>query len=110
MTGEHGRTWKPHQYVALMFAEHYLNRYFENPTALGVDLNLYRERDHLTSSMPEYHPDELRTVAFQSATGSGKDPADARQHPAIPTLSGTSGRAPQQRGAGDTERADVRTA
>ena len=31
MTGEHGRTWKPHQYLALLFTEHYLNRYFSDP-------------------------------------------------------------------------------
>ena len=31
MTGEHGRTWKPHQYVALLFTEHYLHRYFDDP-------------------------------------------------------------------------------
>ena len=72
MTGEHGRTWKPHQYVALLFTEHYLSRYFEDPVALRADLDRHRERDRLTSSMPEYHPEELRTVAFQSATGSGK--------------------------------------
>ena len=26
MTGEHGREWKPYQYLALLFTEHYLNR------------------------------------------------------------------------------------
>ena len=34
MTGEHGRTWKPHQYLALLFTEHYLNRYFADPESL----------------------------------------------------------------------------
>ena len=72
MTAEHGRTWKPHQYVALLFTEHYLNRYFEAPGSLCADLDRHREGDRLTSSMPEYYPEELRTVAFQSATGSGK--------------------------------------
>ena len=72
MTGEHGRTWKPHQYVALLFTEHYLNRYFADPAALCADLDHERERDRLTAAMPEYRPDDLRTVAFQSATGSGK--------------------------------------
>ena len=72
MTGEHGRTWKPHQYAALLFTEHYLNRYFEDPGALRADLDRCREGDRLTSSMPKYSPEELRTVAFQSATGSGK--------------------------------------
>ena len=72
MTGEHGRTWKPHQYVALLFTEHYLNRYFADPAALCADLDRHRERDRLTSAMPKYRPDDLRTIAFQSATGSGK--------------------------------------
>ena len=72
MTGEQGRTWKPHQYVALLFTEHYLNRYFADPAALCADLDHERERDRLTATMPEYQPEDLRTVAFQSATGSGK--------------------------------------
>jgi len=72
MSGEHDRTWKPHQYAALLFAEHYLRRYFEDPAALCADLDRHRQRDRLTASLPEYRPDELRTVAFQSATGSGK--------------------------------------
>ena len=72
MTGEHGRTWKPHQYLALLFTEHYLNRYFADPESLRADLNETKRQDTLTKAMPDYTPDDLRTVAFQSATGSGK--------------------------------------
>ena len=72
MTGEHDRGWKPYQYLALLFTEHYLNRYFTDPEALHADLNAAKTRDRLTSAMPDYEPDELRILAFQSATGSGK--------------------------------------
>ena len=72
MTGEHGRVWKPHQYLALLFTEHYLNRYFADPERLRADLNEAKRQDSLTKLMPDYTPDDLRTVAFQSATGSGK--------------------------------------
>ena len=72
MTGEHGRTWKPHQYLALLFTEHYLRRYFDAPEALRTDLNQAKSRYRPTSGLPDYRPDDLRTLAFQSATGSGK--------------------------------------
>ena len=72
MTGEHGRTWKPHQYLALLFTEHYLNRYFADPESLRVDLNEAKRQHPQTKWMPDYTPDDLRTIAFQSATGSGK--------------------------------------
>ena len=72
MTGEHGRTWKPHQYLALLFTEHYLRRYFDDPEALRADLNAAKVRHRPTALMPDYEPDDLRTLAFQSATGSGK--------------------------------------
>ena len=72
MTADHGRTWKPHQYLALLFTEHYLRRYFDEPEALRADLNLMRRQEREMLAMPEYTPDDLRVVAFQSATGSGK--------------------------------------
>ncbi len=72
MAGEHGRTWKPHQYLALLFTEHYLNRYFDDAEALRADLNRSKWEYGPTRSLPDYEPDDLRTVAFQSATGSGK--------------------------------------
>ena len=72
MTGEHSRTWKPHQYLALLFTEHYLGRYFADPEQLRAELNEVKRRNRITWPMPDYTPEDLRTVAFQSATGSGK--------------------------------------
>ena len=72
MTPEHGRGWKPHQWLALLFAEHYLRRYFENAEGLRAALNAEKKRDALTARMPDYTAEDLRTVAVQSATGSGK--------------------------------------
>ena len=72
MTGEHGRGWKPHQYLALLFTEHYLRRYFEDSEKLCDELNYAKRQDPLTRPMPDYTVEELRTIAVQSATGSGK--------------------------------------
>ena len=72
MAGGHGREWKPHQYLALLFVEHYLHRYFEDAERLRQELNAAKRRDPLTERMPDYSPADLRTVAVQSATGSGK--------------------------------------
>ena len=72
MTAEQGRAWKPYQYLALLFTERYLHRYFHDPEALCADLNKARAAHRLTRDMPDYTLDDLRTVAFQSATGSGK--------------------------------------
>ena len=72
MTSEHGRTWKSHQYLALLFTEHYLSRYFADPEQLRAELNEAKRRNRLTWPMLDYTPEDLRTIAFQSATGSGK--------------------------------------
>ncbi|MYA60440.1 MAG: hypothetical protein F4X40_07805 [Chloroflexi bacterium] len=72
MTVEHGRAWKPHQWLALLFAEHYLRRYFEDVEALRDALNDAKGQDPLTRRMPDYTAADLRNVAVQSATGSGK--------------------------------------
>ncbi|MDE0399356.1 MAG: DEAD/DEAH box helicase family protein [Candidatus Poribacteria bacterium] len=72
MTKEHGRSWKPHQYLALLFTEHYLNRYFSDPEALRADLNAAKTSNPMTRSIPDYTQRDLRTIALQSATGSGK--------------------------------------
>ena len=72
MTPEHGRDWKPHQWLALLFAEHYLRRYFDDLDKLREDLNYAKRQDPQTARMPNYTLEDLRTVAVQSATGSGK--------------------------------------
>ena len=72
MTAAHGRTWKPHQWLALLFTERYLDRYFGDAEALCAALDEAREADPLARRMPPYAVAALGTVAFQSATGSGK--------------------------------------
>ena len=72
MTPEQGRVWKPYQYLALLFTERYLHRYFHDPESLCADLNKARTAHRLTRDMSDYTLDDLRTIAFQSATGSGK--------------------------------------
>ena len=72
MSGEYGRSWKPFQYLALLFTEHYLSRYFDDPEKLLNDLERKRTSEAQTRHMPKYVRDDLHTVAFQSATGSGK--------------------------------------
>ena len=72
MNGEQGRDWKPYQYLALLFTEHYLSRTFDDPDKLCDDLNKAKTEVRRTAAVPGYEPDDLRTLAFQSATGSGK--------------------------------------
>ena len=70
LTSEHGRSLKPHQYLALLFTEYYLERYFTDPAKLLEDLNEHLGSKH--RELPRYVPADLETLAFQSATGSGK--------------------------------------
>ena len=70
LTPEHGRGLKPHQYLALLFTECYLDRYFTDPAALLTDLN--EQRAAAYRELPRYTVSDLETLAFQSATGSGK--------------------------------------
>lgn len=72
MTSERGRAWKPHQYLALLFTEHYLYRYFTDSEKLRIDMNNAKRQNRTLRAMPDYTPEDLRTIAFQSATGSGK--------------------------------------
>ncbi len=72
MTAENGRGWQPHQYLALLFTQHYLNRYFDNSEWLLYDLNQLCREYLAMRGLPNYTLEELRTIALQSATGSGK--------------------------------------
>lgn len=73
MTSTRGRVWKPHQYLALLFTEYYLDRYFDSAEKFRADMNKARAQNQsFRRTVSDYTPDELRTVAFQSATGSGK--------------------------------------
>ena len=72
ITDDHGRTWKPFQYLALMFTEHYLELYFSDIDGLLAKLNECNAQHFAARDIPEYTADDLRKLAFQSATGSGK--------------------------------------
>jgi len=79
------------QYLCLLFTEIYLDRYFRDPEKLRTSLNDYAERFNagdtpqqqtlgqlFAAGLPTavqvepYEPDDLRKLAFWSATGSGK--------------------------------------
>ena len=71
MTHGNNKTWKPFQFIALLFTERYLDLYFQDPEALVERLNEWIKHDQ-AKDIPDYTVDNLRTLAFQSATGSGK--------------------------------------
>ena len=83
MTGEHGRTWKPHQYLALLFTEHYLRRYFDDAEALRADLNQAKFRHRPTSGLPT-----TRRTTFVPSPSRAR-PAPARRSSCTPTSSST---------------------
>ncbi|MXX05284.1 MAG: hypothetical protein F4Z71_00810 [Gammaproteobacteria bacterium] len=68
----HPRNWKPHQYVALLLAEYYLHSWFEDADEMCRKLNLFKNSDSTIRQLPNYETNDLATLAFQSATGSGK--------------------------------------
>ncbi len=69
-------SWKYFQYLSLLFAEVYLDRYFRDPDGLLAALNgqvrLFNEGKAEADEVPEYVPEDLRKLAFWMATGSGK--------------------------------------
>ena len=66
------RAWKPFQYLALLFTERYLDLYFTDADDLLKELNQYNKFRFARKRIPPYTADDLRKLAFQSATGSGK--------------------------------------
>ena len=70
--------WKYFQYLALLFMEIYLDRYFRDPVKLREDLNNHvnaYNRNKVTNTADHITPfedDDLRRIAFFQATGSGK--------------------------------------
>ncbi|NMC18694.1 MAG: DEAD/DEAH box helicase family protein [Chloroflexi bacterium] len=64
------------QYLALLFTEIYLDRYFSDPEKLLADLNqqvaLFNEGKPNSSRVDTYKLEELNKIAFWMATGSGK--------------------------------------
>jgi len=69
-------TWKYFQYLALLFVEIYLDRYFGDKQAFVEELNkfLVGFNADLPSGqrIADYTEDDLNKLAFWSATGSGK--------------------------------------
>ena len=68
--------WKYYQWLALLFVEIYLDRFFSNREGLLSDLNTFVERfnrkwDNYTD-VPSYNDDDLNKLCLQNATGSGK--------------------------------------
>ena len=68
--------WKYFQYMALLFAEIYLEKYFNDFHGLLDGLNAQVDKlnaDRGTSDkLDSYTPDDLNKIAFWQATGSGK--------------------------------------
>ncbi len=69
--------WKYYQYLALLFTEIYLDRYFSNREQLLKDINRflsdnYNHRPDTWHEMPAFKEDDLNKLAFWCATGSGK--------------------------------------
>lgn len=72
----HTLTLKYFQYLSLLFAEIYLDRYFRDPAGLLVELNqfvaAFNEGKLARDQVEPYTPDQLNKLAFWNATGSGK--------------------------------------
>lgn len=70
-------TWKYYQYLALLFTEIYLDRYFTDKMRLLEDINCFlvdefNFRPETWHEMPQFTDDDLNKLAFWCATGSGK--------------------------------------
>ncbi len=68
--------WKYFQWLTLVFAEIYLDRYFSDHASLRNDLNDFVQRFNRRwtdyAPVPEYSEDDLNKLCLQNATGSGK--------------------------------------
>lgn len=69
--------WTPCLYLALLFTERYLDRYFSDAWKLRDDLNRSRSENPDTRPLPEYTKDDLRALAVHS----GADDAESRLVP-----------------------------
>lgn len=71
-----GLRWKYFQYVALLFTEIYLDRYFTDAEGFCADLNNWLSTKRTESfgliDFQPYTVDKLNKLAFMCATGSGK--------------------------------------
>lgn len=69
--------WKYYQYLALLFTEVYLDRYFNDKVALLDSINNFLHDDfdarpETWHDMSDFTDDDLNKLAFWCATGSGK--------------------------------------
>ena len=68
--------WKYFQYLALLFTEVYLDKYFDDPDAMLDALNVRVENFNANHDVADhidlFEPSDLRRIAFYQATGSGK--------------------------------------
>lgn len=71
--------WKYYQWLSLLFAERYLDLFFnrrinllDELNAFVVKFNQWRTDQGLATSLEEFDVSELNRVCFQNATGSGK--------------------------------------
>ena len=68
--------WKYFQWLTLVFAEVYLDRYFSDRTSLRNELNDFVQRFNRLwpdyADVPGYGEDDLNKLSLQNATGSGK--------------------------------------
>ena len=68
--------WKYFQWLSLLFAEVYLDRFFRDPNKLLADLNSYVAKFNIDNLEKDkilgYELADLRKLAFWNATGSGK--------------------------------------
>lgn len=74
---ERGFSWKYFQYLALLFTEIYLDRWFRDRDRLLTDLNRLVASHNAAHTNPvdqvdDYTDQDLRKLAIWSATGSGK--------------------------------------
>jgi superfamily II DNA or RNA helicase len=63
------------QYIACLFSEMYLDRYFSNRELFADDLNAFAEKARNTLDgidIPPFKPENMNKLAFMCATGSGK--------------------------------------
>jgi len=70
-----GIVLKYFQYIALLFTEMYLDRYFSDKEAFCKDLNEFSKQaatETLGAINIEFKPETMNKLAFMSATGSGK--------------------------------------
>lgn len=71
-----GIRWKYFQYLALLFTERYLDRYFSDAEGFCRDLNVWMQEKSREArggiAFSPYTPERLNRLAFMCATGSGK--------------------------------------